>query len=473
MWTREQLQPLARKEPNKLVELVLALQKRVQQLEAHLTLNSRNSSKPPSSDGYTKPAPKSERPKSNRKSGGQPGHNGNTLKPVKNPDHIIPHPLDICPCGCGGSLRNQPVLRYESRQVFDLPPLRLEVTEHRAEVKVCPRSGQEVCAPFPPGVAAPAQYSPRFLAWLVYCRVQQLLPLERIRQMCQDLFGQTLSTGTIQSACENTETRLLPFQSTVERLLRQAAVAHADETGLRVAGKLHWLHVLSTRLLTWYGVHTKRGNEAIEDFGLLLSFQGRLIHDCWSAYLGLKCKHGFCCAHLLRELTFLFEQLHQAWAGKLHDLFLDMHRFVAQQKAKRVSCLSPPQLASWRRRYNALITKGRTANPQPPAPKKRRRGRLKKSKPLNLLDRMEHHADSILAFLYDFRVPFSNNIAEQDIRMTKVQQKISGCFRTLEGAHTFAHVRSYISTLRKNHQDILAATADALCGRPFIPAFAD
>ena len=473
MWTREQLQPLARQEPDQLVEIILALQKHIQELEARLALNSRNSSKPPSSDGYLKPAPKSERPKSNLKSGGQQGHNGHTLTAVKKPDLLIPHPLDICPGGCGASLCEQPLLRYENRQVFELPALHLEVTEHRAEVKLCPRCQQEVCAPFPPGVVAPTQYGPRFLAWLVYCRVQQLLPLERIRQMCQDLLEHSLSEGTIQTACENTQTQLRPFQSAVEDLLTQAAVAHADETGLRVAGKLHWLHVLSSKLLTWYGVHAKRGTKAIADFGLLRSFQGRLIHDCFSSYLGLLCKHALCGAHLLRELTFLFDQLDQAWAGKLHDLLLDMHRLVTQQKAKGASGLSPPQLAAWRQRYDALIAQGRRANPEPSAPQQKRRGRPKKSKPQNLLDRLEHHADNVLAFLSDFRVPFSNNLAEQDLRMIKVQQKISGGFRTFHGAHTFVMVRSYVSTLRKNHQDILAGMANALGSHPFIPSLAD
>ena len=456
MWTAEKLTALADTKPRELVPIVLDLQ-------ARLALNSSNSSKPPSSDGYTKPAPKSERPKTGLPSGGQKGHAGHTLKPVEKPDHVIEHPLDVCSCGCGGSLREQPVLRHETRQVFELPARPLEVTEHRAEVKRCPRSGEDVCAPFPPGVEAPVQYGVRFFAWLVYCNVYQLLPLYRLRQMCRDLFGQAISQATILTACKNVAAKLHPFRSAIKRLLMLAAVVNTDETGLRVAGKLHWLHVLCTPLLTWFDIHPKK------NFDILAAFRGRLIHDCLISYFGLTCKHGLCGAHLLRELTFIFEQFHQPWAGQLHDLLLEMSRFVEQQKAAGVQRLAAEQLATWRQRYDALIAEGRAANPPLPPPQEKRRGRPKQSKAQNLLDRLELHADSVLAFLYDFSVPFTNNLAEQDLRMSKVQQKISGCFRTFEGARTFACIRSYVSTLAKNDKDILEGIADALRGHPFIP----
>lgn len=469
MWTREQLAVWADTAPQTLIDVVLALQHRIQALEGRLAHTSRNSSKPPASDGYLKPAPKSLRTKSGRKPGGQPGHLGSTLQPVTKPDHVVTHPLDRCPCGCGRSLRQQPVLRYETRQVFELPPQRLDVTEHRVEVTRCPRSGHEVCAPFPPGVNAPAQYGPRFTAWLVYCRVQQLLPLDRIRQMAADLFGHSVSEASVQAALGATATNLAAFRTELAHQLLQAAIVHPDETGLRVASRLHWLHVVSTPRLTWYGVHPKRGSDAIHAFGLLPAFRGRLIHDCWRPYFGLACAHGLCNAHLLRELTFLHEQLGQAWAARLHQLLLDMHRVVAARK-QIAAGLAPAQRASWRRRDHAIVAQGCAANPvQLPQSPPHRRGRRKQTKAQNLLDRLQAHARSVLAFLDDFRVPFSNNQAEQDIRMVKVQQKISGSFRTLQGAHTFANVRSYISTVRKHGQDILPAITGALTGHPFIP----
>ena len=472
MWTAEKLIALADSKPRALVPIVLEQQSQIEALHARLALNSQNSSQPPSSDGFKKPAPKSLRKKSARKSGGQPGHPGHTLVQVKNPDRVVIHPLEKCPCGCGRSLRRQPVLRYENRQVFDSPPQRLEVTEHRAEIKRCPVSGQEVCAAFPANVSAPAQYGSRFKAWLVYCRVQQLLPLDRISQMANDLFGHPVSAATVQAALDATNKNLVPFGDEVKRQLICAEIAHADETGLRVMKSSHWLHVVSTRYLTWYGVHAKRGREAIDAFGLLISFKGRLIHDCLSSYFKLNCAHGLCNPHLLRELVFIHEQFHQTWAKSLHDLLLAMHDFVEDRKKIDSDC-SSKELASWRKRYDTMVALGYVANPYTPSlPKERRRGRPKKSKALNLLDRLKLHAKSVLAFLYDFRVPFSNNQGEQDLRMMKVQQKISGAFRTLEGAQTFARIRAYLSTVRKNKRDVFQEIVNAFIGQPFMPSVA-
>lgn len=293
------------------VDIVLWLQveaqaqrKRADELAARLAKNSHNSSKPPSSDGYVKPDPKSLRTKSGLKSGGQNGHPGVTLAPVDKPDFIVVHPLKHCPCGCGASLRRCLLVRHEKRQVFELPPQKLRVTEHRAEVKICPNSGREVSAAFPAGVNAPTQYGPRFIAWLVYLRVQQLIPLERIGQMCADLFGRLVSDASVQAAVGAAHSALAGFEAKVADLIAQTPIAHADETGLRVAGSLHWLHVVSTKSLTWYGVHKRRGGEAIKHFSLLARFAGRLIHDCLAAYFELQCAHGLCNAHLAARAHF-------------------------------------------------------------------------------------------------------------------------------------------------------------------------
>jgi len=479
VWLREQLLPLARSHPETVVDIVLALQveaqaqrQRADELAARLAKNSHNSSKPPSSDGYVKPDPKSLRTKSGLKSGGQNGHPGVTLAPVDKPDFIVVHPLKRCPCGCGASLRRCLLVRHEKRQVFELPPQKLRVTEHRAEVKICPNSGREVSAAFPAGVNAPTQYGPRFIAWLVYLRVGQLIPLERIGQMCADLFGRLVSDASVQAAVGAAHSALAGFEAKVVELLVQAPIAHADETGLRVAGSLHWLHVVSTKSLTWYGVHKKRGGEAIKHFALLPRFAGRLIHDCLAAYFELQCAHGLCNAHLLRELTFLYEVEHQRWAKPMLELLLRMHRSVSACQA-RAGPSAAPQRIAWSRKYHAVLRAGFAENPRPrPSPGSRRRGRPKHTKAQNLLLRLRRHDRSVLAFLHDHRVPFSNNQAEQDLRMMKVQQKISGAFRTLDGAQRFARIRSYVSTARKNRREVFEDIVAALAGRPFMPSLA-
>jgi len=472
VWTAEQLTVLADTKPRALVPIVLDTQDRLQALEARVALNSQNSSKPPSSDGYTKPAPKSLRKKSGLRPGGQHGHPGNTLLPADKPDSTILHRLKRCPCGCGAGLRRQPVLRIEKRQVFDLPPKMIFVTEHRVEVKLCPNTGREVSAAFPAGVNAPTQYGRRLSGCLVYLRTQQLIPLDRISQLCTDLFGITVSEATVQTAVAAAHDALAGFEVRVADLIAQAPIAHPDETGLRVAGSLHWLHVVSTKTLTWYGVHKKRGSAAIERFAILPRFSGRLIHDCLSAYFDLKCLHGLCNAHLLRELTFLNEVLHQKWAKRMLDLLLRMHRSVAASNA-RAGPSAAPHRAAWTRKYQAILREGFAENPEPrPTPGPRLRGRPRHTKAQNLLLRLRQHESSVLAFLYDSRVPFTNNLAEQDLRMMKVQQKISGAFRTLEGAQMFARIRAYLSTSRKNQRDVFQDIVAALAGQPFMPSAA-
>ena len=472
MWTTEQLNGLATTHPRKLVGIVLDLQILVATLQARLVLNSRNSSKPPSSDGYTKPAPKSLREQIGRKSGGQPGHPGHTLQPVEHPDETIPLSLDVCPNGCGTQLHNQPPTGHVRRQVFDLPPQTLVVTEHRAETKHCPLCDADVTAPFPPNVTAPVQYGERLLALLVYLRDQDFVASDRLSQFCADIYGHPVSEQTIQNAETTAYDNLKGFQTRVEALLLSADILNGDETGLRVQGQLQWVHTLASRLVTWYGLHARKGHEAMEHFGMLARFHGRLIHDCLAAYFEWPCRHGLCNAHLLRELTFLFEHLHQDWAGKMRQLLWDLNKCVTELKALGRARLAHDERTIWFQRYDALLAEGFAANPPPPPPPVRRRGRPKKPKALNLLDRMQRHKTAVLAFLCDFRVPFTNNHAEQSLRMIKVRQKISGCFRTTTGAERFLRVRSYIATVRKHKLPVFQAIVDAIAGRPFIPTSA-
>jgi len=465
---RQQLVRLGRGALSKLIQMLLRLEaevrqlrRQVKELKARLALNSRNSSKPPSSDGLAKPAPKSLRQKTGRRPGGQPGRVGRTLQLVVSPDRVQAHRLDRCPCGhCQGrSLAHEPVVGYEKRQVFELPPVRLEVTEHQAEIKCCPVSGRTVTASFPEGVNAPAQYGPRLKAQMVYFNVEHFIPFERLTRICQDLYGQPLSEATLVAANQRAYEHLAPFEQRVLQLLPQAPLLGCDESGLRVAKSLHWLHVVSHPTLTFYGVHPKRGAEAMNDFGILPRCQNWLIHDHWKPYFIYQgCLHALCNEHHLRELKFLVEEHQENWAGEMSRLLLDClehrknHGLLGQRQFKRLQS-----------RYRAILKKARRRHP-------RRSGRQAQSKAANLLDRLEDFELNVLAFTIFEEVPFTNNGAERDIRMEKNKQKISGCFRTLHGARVFARIRGYLSTCRKRGRNLLEELQRAIAGHPYLPA---
>ena len=322
-------------------------------------------------------------------------------------------------------------------------------------------------AAFPHHVTAPVQYGPRFQSLLVYLHNQQLIPANRISQLCHDLFGYPVSEATVLQACQKCHDNLDDFYNSLVHQLLNAHSLHVDESGMRVANKLHWMHTASTDKLTFYGIHEKRGSDAIDYFNIVPNFKGYLIHDFWKPYLTYDCNHSLCNVHHLRELKFLNEQHNQAWASDMSKLLTDMHSFVEKQKNKS-SQLSSRQKSPWVKQYQNIITEGFAANPMEIS-HNRKRGRPKKSKSRNLLERLHNYESSVLAFLHDLNVPFSNNQAEQDIRMIKIRQKISGCFRTLKGAIRFAHIRSYLSTVRKHNLNSLSAINDAISGYPFIP----
>lgn len=475
MFTREQLLVIAKTNPEVLVDIILSLQEqvemltqRVSKLEKQISKNSRNSSKPPSTDGINKPKSakktKSLRKRSGKKRGGQKGHKGHHLEKAEKPDHIIPLTVTSCPCGAD-HLAEEPVSGYDSRQVFELPEPKLEVFEYKSEIKICPGCGQPVKAPFPEGVNAPVQYGPRFRGMLVYMQNQHFLPADRLSKMVSDLYGTSVSVATILNASARSYTNLAPFEESLVSALVNSKVVHADESGVRTVKKLYWLHSASTDLLTFYGVHEKRGTLAMDDFKILPNFTGRLIHDFWKPYLKYDCDHGLCNAHHLRELVFLFEQEEQVWAKKMFDLLSDMNDFVGEQSEQ----LTPEQKEPWLKQYHKIVAEGWKENPLPKKPPKKKRGRPAKTKSQNLLTRFGDFENSVLAFLHDMDVPFTNNLAEQDIRMIKVRLKISGCFRTVKGAEHFARIRSYLSTARKQGRNILDSITAAIKGNPFLP----
>jgi len=456
-----------------------ASEQRVRQLQEQIAKNSRNSGKPPSSDGYKKPAPKSLRKKGERKSGGQPGHTGHTLKMVDEPDHTEVHPVKHCEC-CGCSLADQPADGLEKRQVHDLPPLRLIVTEHQAERKVC-ACGHRNTAAFPEGVNAPVQYGPAIQAAAVYLKNYQHLPYARTRELLGDFFGCPLSEGTLDNIIARSHDLAAGPVDQIKAAIERAPVVHFDETGSRVEGKLWWTHSASTDLATYYDVHRKRGGEAFDSIGILSGFTGRAIHDFWKSYFGYDCLHGLCNAHHLRELIFVHEQHQQDWADHMGDCLIDIKDAVNEAKvnADLSACdaqaghLDPEQLQCFERRYQRILDAGYADNPLPPrsSTAKKKRGRRKKTKARNLLERLDQHRSEVLAFMYDFSVPFDNNLAERDLRMIKLQQKISGSFRTEDGAKTFCRLRSYISTARKNAVGAMDALTRLFQGNPFLPEF--
>jgi len=454
-------------------ETFVVLAERIQKLEDQLAKNSRNSGKPPSSDGFDKPAPRSLRKRRRRRSGGQIGHAGHKLEMVKKPDHIELHKVDKC-VHCQHSLKRQRVERREKRQVFDLPKVRMQVTEHQAQVKQCPCCGKETRAEFPNGVSQAVQYGAEAKAQMVYLNHEQHIPLKRTCAVFEEFYDHRPAEGTIYAAgAEVAEKVLATNEAIKEHLTLHEAVIGNDETGIRIDGKLYWLHTTCTTFLTYYAYHGKRGKVAMDAINILPRFKGRLVHDDWPSYFQYDFWHALCNAHHLRGLLFLQERYPQKWIEPLIALILKIKQKVEMAQKKNETRLSKRQEAVFSTQYDQLIQQGLRANPAPPTTDRRvgQRGRLKQRPARNLLLRLKEHKAAVLAFMVDFKVPFDNNQSERDLRMMKVKQKISGCFRSEEGAEIFCQIRSYLSTTRKNGLMALHALRLAFSGVPYLPSF--
>jgi transposase len=439
-----------------------SLEARIAELEKRLGKNSTNSSKPPSSDGLKRT--KSQRPKnSGRKPGGQPGHPGQTLRQSETPDIIVAIPLDTCP-ECCADLRDQPATSEDIRQVFDLPPIALQVTEYRAQRKTCPNCTHATTAGFPSHVRAPAQYGPGIQAIMTYLNVRQVIPCARTAEICQDLFGHRPSAGSIVQAVVRCAENLAPAVAEIREQLTLAPVLHSDETGIRCIGKTRWLHVASTATHSHFSYSPKRGVEGFAAANILPNYKGTLIHDFWGPYDTLDCLHGRCNAHLLRELAACAEDKH-LWAEQLILALLAAKKATDQAREKGEESLKPAHRKRLENRYQKWVRAGLEKHPEQLRPTGKR-GRIKQSTEHNLLRRLLDKREEVLQFVADLGVPFDNNQAERDLRMIKVQQKVSGCFRSVGGAERFCIISSYISTVRKQGNNLMDSIKAAFAGNP-------
>jgi transposase len=426
-------------------------------LANRLSLNSKNSSKPPSSDPNRKKEP---RQKTGKKVGGQNGHVGTTLKKVDNPDRIEVLKVDRSKLPAGQYQQ----VGFESRQVFDIDISRI-VTEYRAQILEDDK-GSRFIAPFPEGVTKAAQYGTGIKAHSVYMSQFQLVPYNRIQDHFADQLQIPISEGSIFNFNDEAYHLLADFESRAKDELAASELVHADETGINIGGKGHWLHGVSNDLWTLYHPHEKRGTEAMNDMGILPRFKGILCHDHWKPYYKYDCTHALCNAHHLRELTRAWEQDGQTWAKQMKELLEMMNRNVTAAGG----ALDTETSQKYRERYNNLIKQAEIECPEPITPKKKgKRGRIKKSKSRNLLERLRDYESDTLRFMDMDLVPFTNNLGENDIRMTKVQQKIAGCFRSMDGARIFCRVRGYLSTCRK--QGVKASHALELLFNGKMPDF--
>lgn len=454
---RKSLLEQVKVDPECIVDLVLDLMERVEKLEDQLKKNSGNSSKPPSSDrsSQAKSKQRSLRGKSGKKPGGQKGHWGGTLKRTDNPDEIITHRLEVCP-QTGRKLTDADAVGKIRCQVFDIPEPKFVVTEHVYLVYRIPGSSKTAHKPFLPGAGAPVQYGPRFGSLLVYLRDYQLIPLSRISQLTLDLYGQKISEDTIKRFQNPCYEHLDRFEEQLKKRLLESPVLHADETGIKIEKKTEWLHVLSNGEFTHLWASDHRGGKAVDEMGILRDFRGTLVHDCFKSYFTLDCEHALCNAHLLRELNFFIEIKKYKWAGKMKALLCE----ALQQPDARTP-------RGWKERYACILSEAKRKHPHKPARRvKGQRGRAAKPPVNNLIERFENHREDILRFIANNAIPFTNNQGERDLRMAKVQQKISGSFRTWEGARRFARIRSYISTAQKHAVSIYAALFEAIQGQP-------
>ncbi|HEY1354316.1 MAG TPA: IS66 family transposase [Ktedonobacteraceae bacterium] len=449
-----------------LQEVIKQLTEQVKEQQERVAKTSQKSSLPPSSDRFVRQKKaRNLRRQSGKKPGGQRGHQGHRLQMRAEPTEVLPlAPVTRCQ-HCQADVNEIAAVSIEARQVIDVPaPQPLLVSQDESQWKRCPHCQGSTSALFPEDVSAPVQYGPRRASLAVSVLTQQLLPRRRTRDMLSDLLGVSMSEGTLTTLIKRAARILIPVEEQIKAALRRTQVIHPEESGLSVCSRRIWMHVTSTRHVMHYQVHRSRGHQAIDDDGLLPHVQGTSVHDAWAASFRYKCQHSLCCVHLLRELRFLSQEMGLWWAVKMERVLLAMTR------ATRGAWNGPRQRSPPGARFLALLDEGDRVHPHIPTPKGKR-GRAKQHPARNLLDRLRTPQDAVLAFLSDLDVPFENNLAERDLRMINVQPKVSGTFRSDEGATGFARIRGYLSTLRKQGRPLFPALEATLRGQPVLPSF--
>jgi transposase len=452
------------------------LKQRNEELSRRLGLNSTNSSKPPSSDGLkrkrrTARSPERERRKRlGRKAGKQKGAPGHHLAPVDEPKRVVPLLPALCEKCLASLVEGSTEVGVEKRQVLDMPPPSgLEATEYQAFHLRCGGCGEVTKAAFPESVKAPVSYGPRLQATASYYKVYQHVPYERMAEQFHDVHGADVSVGTLAAMVARGGERVQPAVEEIKRQLQRAPVVNVDETGGHVNGVLKWVHGAATERLTLLGIDDRRGVVGIQALGVLEELTGIVIHDAWPAYWSARFEklsgHGLCNAHHLRELLAVTDFDKQRWSEKMTNLLLEMLKTRNAALEAGRTALEPERLAALKDAYDRVIREGWREN-------RRRAGRGQKSKAANLLLRLEEHREEVLRFLHDFRAPFTNNQIEGDLRMTKLNEKISGGWRSMDGARSFLAIRSYLATARKQGQGMLEVLTAAFEGLPWLPAAA-
>ena len=435
------------------------LRLRVTELESKLSRyenpkNSGNSSISPSQDPFRKT--KSLRRKSNKLQGGQKGHKGSKLKMVETPDHIVVHQLHHCRC-CGSNLSDS-LEHYDARQVFDIPPVTMQVTEHRSIKKTCLHCGKDNAGVFPKGLIQEAQYGNTIKSLCVYLQNYHMLPFARCREFIADLTGHEISAGSLSNFQKQCFNHLEDYQKYIRSQLLQSTVLHADETGVRLSGKNSWMHVISNKTISFFAHHLNRGKQAMGEIGILENYNGTLVHDRFSSYFSYACDHSLCNAHILRDLVYVEETFNARWAKQIRELLI---------KAKKDKEQNPNLKAS----YYSKIFKYYVSIVRPII--KGYDKTFKKTDEQRLAFALEKHKYLFLKFIKQPIIPFDNNQAERDLRMIKVKQKVSGCFRSQTHAKYFASIRGYITTLKKNKQKVLLNIQHAFNNKPFLPVMGE
>lgn len=448
-------------------QVIMQLNQTIQELREQLNKNSQNSSKPPSSDGYKKPAPKSLRKSSGKRSGGQNGHSGANLAVMKQPDETVQH----MPSACEGCPNYQfckgMACIAERRQVVDAI-VKVNVTEHQTlEIPNCMLYGNARRGEFPSNIKAAVQYGENLQALSVAMNTIGAVSVKRTHEILSGVFNIPLSTGTISSMVKRCADSVSSAVATIKTKITEAVLAHFDETGSRVENKLMWVHDASNREYTYLELSSKRGTKGMNECGVLSFFKGIAVHDCWASYWSYPdIQHAVCCAHLLRELIGITENHpNQKWASGFTDLLMEMKKVKDKAVRQGNDLLSYYYHHKFSRMYDELITQAREENPLPESTEKKR-GRKKKGKILALVERLANYKASVCLFIEDFKVPFDNNQAERDLRMIKVKTKVSGCFRTEEGARDYLKIMSFVGTANKHGYNAYEALRTAISGHP-------